>query len=381
MALTQLRLSRGAAVLAGLLALTACASQPAPTTAPVATGSSHSPSAAAPGAVPVDYVSFGQPRGAPVPDLVADGFAGVRVLPKTARLVGTSFALKLSQVAAAAAITPEQQRALGIAEKGGTSPPMMAPAGHELLVTQLDQAPERVTSSRISDVVWTLKVGAENRKMPEDFPPVSGIFLKGEAFVAVVPVGADAVLVAEEQGRVQTISLRTGRTDTGTASAEVLASGKLSFPTIIRVTSPDVRIATPGYPDNQIGISVDIKAALQLNAGDHPTAAPGRAWLAVQVTAFSSDRTVTKMVLPLAQVLTLRVAGTTLTVPAESISVGNVSPDGRRNAFWIVDVPRNLTSVQIRYRFTGTLENGTSGGRLTWRAISGTADTRMLRLD
>ncbi len=57
-----------------------------------------------PGTMPVDYVSFNEPLGAPIPDLVADGFADVRTLPKTAQLVGTSFALRLSEVAASTTI-------------------------------------------------------------------------------------------------------------------------------------------------------------------------------------------------------------------------------------------------------------------------------------
>jgi hypothetical protein len=377
-ALTHLFRVHGAGVLAGLLTLTACTPDPVATKAPVAAASSAAPGA---GGVPVDYVSFNEPRGAPIPDLVADGFAGVRKLPETARLVGTAFALKLSESAAATTITPEQQRALGIVGEHDTSPPMVAPDGHEFLVTQLDQAPESVRSSEISKVVWTLRVGAESRKMPENFPPVSGIFLKGEAIVAVVPVGADAVLAAEEEGRAQTISLRTGQTDTGTASAEVLASGRLSFPTIIRVTSPDVHIETPGYPDNQVTISVNIKVALQLNAGGHPTAAPGRAWLAVQVTGLSSDRKVTRMALPVAKVLALRAAGKTLTVPSESIFVGTTQPGSRRTAFWIVDVPRDLTSIQVRYQFTGSLVNGASGNGVAWRTISGATATKTLKLD
>ncbi len=380
----HLRRAGSAVVLTCLLTLAACASKPATWNASNSSSGSTA-SSGKPGTVAANYVCYGEPRGAPIPDLTADGFAGVRKLPsETSRLVGTSYALSLAEVAVATTITPEQQVALGVVREGETPPSMVAAGGHEFVVTQLGPSPESATTADPSDVVWTLRVGTESRAMPKNFgSSVTGTFLEGMTIIASVPVGAETTLAAAESGKTQTISLRTGKAATGTSSAALLTTGKANLYTEVRITSPDVHIdAFPPVPENHISLNLELTAATQLNTGGHPTAKPGRAWLVVDAKALSSDDKATTVSLQLDKALKLRAAGTALTIPSDStIITGNVSSGaGDLDAVWTFDVPRDLKSVQITYHFAGKVEEAESGGNVTWQMVSGGSSTATMTL-
>jgi hypothetical protein len=370
-----------------VLMLAACTS---PTVRPASPAPSLRSSSASAVGVAAGYVGFGQPLGAPIPDLIKDGFSHVTKLsPRTSTLAGPAYGLILAETAATTTITGAQQVAIGLVRDTGSPPAAMTAApGTEFVVVQIGPPLDFAVTGHSGDVAWSVTAGTQTESMPSDFRTVAGQFPEDSSIVVCVPVGADAVLSATDDGKAQAISLRTGTVvGSGGNSTAALRSGHVDFSTVLRLDGAGIDIpAAGGLPHNGFVAMLRVDASLALNAQGHPAAKPGRAWLVFQAyidgsTADLGGASTFSIETRLRPSLTIRAGGTAITVPADTVGSGAYVASGPIT--WIVDVPRTLTSVDIGYLFNGVIaawSDVSTSTAVGYHLVSGRSQSAVLRL-
>jgi hypothetical protein len=316
---------------------------------------SGSGSAAPAGSVaPAGYLKVTASRMRPIP--------GATTLPATAVLGGPDFAVYLSETATVDHLDADWLRAARLAED--TTGPLRAAEGQELLLVRLSDIPALRGSRPVGvwkDVQASVVVAGTPRRLADAQADEA-------VLVAAVPKGAPAQLTVSDQGRTQSVDLRTGAVGPGAIREYTLppVKGGVDYYTAAR--------PSPSFPGST---KVEVSATLRSYSSSGGWAPRGRTWLTVAVEVTLSGPEKIAGELDLASSLRLRSGGKMLRVPAgkaevaqqgllEFVASGSVA----------IAVPANLRSVTVSCTPNGRL---TYDGRpLTYRAVGSTSATLTL---
>ncbi|WP_327011095.1 hypothetical protein OHA72_29780 [Dactylosporangium sp. NBC_01737] len=233
-------------------------------------------------------------------------------LPAKAAIGGPDYAVRLAEVGTADHLEPavvtqfgRMQSATGVPRDA--SGPVAAGTGKEFLFVRLAAVPG-VKSEPSPKVKARLRVGERAR-------PVEGIVSPGSVLVALVPVGAPVTLVVADEGKDQSVDLRTGAVgpDAVAAYLKPRPYGEVTYKLIGQITGEPART------------NVEITVSAALEPYDHRlngTWAPAghtwlRVWVELKVSAFGTLAGTIDM----RQSLQLSAGGKTVTVEASTPKV------------------------------------------------------------
>jgi hypothetical protein len=319
--------------------------------------------------VPADYTA-----------IVTAGFGSftgaVEFDPAQATLTGPHATFAFSAVATASALTAEQVRALGLRDPQA-EPGMRPTDGYEFLVLRTaDSGGQWAGQASPPRTAVTIRSGDRSW-------PLTGIVSAGHTVVLSVPKAAPTTLVLEDEGRAQTLDLRTGR-----RGADAIG---LYYPTRTADVDGDLgcwaQVSGVTVPSAMQGNLVSLtgstrRAGLYPFYGKHGWARPGRAWLEVGLSPGSTlgDVVLTvnaaasftltvpggKPVAPLAGTGDFKLTNTIGTSPDPVALVFDV-PDTFRSGT-ITFAPRGTVNVVVNGQDkTGTLRPSTSAKPFTIR--------------
>jgi len=178
-------------------------------------------------------------------------------------LRGPHFALALAESVGVSEVTDKTALKFGVVSNHSVRPG----AGRELLVARFAPAPLPQPydgGNPVAEVV----VGTEHRSIKGDVGP-------GAVLAVSLPVGAAATLSVTDEGRTQTVDLRTGAVTGRIDGYAADFSG--------RISGMGGVIDAPGIGRTPVSLSLDLKLAPFVP--EHGWAAPGRAWLTYTATA------------------------------------------------------------------------------------------------
>ncbi len=217
-----------------------------------------------------------------------------------------------------------------------------AAEGHELLVATFDtadMAPDPPAEA-VEAMAWAVVVG-ERAEAVEPIGP-------GDSLVVSVPTGTEALLQVTDDGRTQSLSLRTGVR--GPDAVPAMYEPQPSQDIHHTYTGSGV-YALDDFGPTPVGVEIDLERAWRTvwypGAG---WAAPGRAWLVVEVT---SGRLSTEDDYAWSVVtgMPIREGAFAVTTPdgATSSSVVEASTSGMsvEPARFVFDVPENTTTAVL----------------------------------
>jgi hypothetical protein len=275
---------------------------------------------------------------------------------RQAYLLGPHFKLALGAVATVGSLSAAQFSALGlfVVDLPHGSPLRAAP-GDELVIVRAAEGPAfpSIDLSGQVDGVHLVVNGEQGKRLPQ-----VGLSSKSQVLVISVPRDATLELAVADAGRTQTINLRTGATTDAEPLLHPPLSGGVELQDIIHISSPS-GITPPGKGAYSVlRVSADLRPWLP----EKGWAAPGRAWLDVQLDAdVLAD---VEIQLDLAHCLALRTdAGLALpfTGTADSRFITS-APDEVRQVF---DVPAGTRSLSAALVTRGTVT--ANGKTASWQ--------------
>jgi hypothetical protein len=190
--------------------------------------------------------------------------------------------------------------------------------------------------------------------------------------VVSVPVGGDALLSVSDEGRAQTISLRTGQRPQLIPLFHPVLGNQARLEDTVHI--PAVHKATEAY-SYQATVSVALRPWVE-----GPGWAPaGRAWLVVTFGVRIGPKA--DLALDLPRSLSLR-RGDGAGVPIPAGTVLRVKGTSGSSETWkgTFDVPASLRSVTATFRTNGTVTNPGSGATLSFTRADGD-NTRAMKLE
>ncbi|MFC3736312.1 hypothetical protein [Paractinoplanes deccanensis] len=198
---------------------------------------------------------------------------------KDALLVSPHQTIKFARWAVARELTGEQLTAAGLDLKGGDGLPasageVRAPEGHELFIVDADD-PKMLAPSQngvMQKVSFTLVVGGQSRPLGNRLVAYN----TRDALLAVVPVGAEVRLDLTDEGRTQSLDLRTGKRINAAAGLYPVREARTNLQEVWRYRG-----------STYTTVSVSLKAEFTSWTEKKGWASAGRAWLTgtVSVTA------------------------------------------------------------------------------------------------
>jgi hypothetical protein len=293
---------------------------------------------------------------------------GAAGLPASSVLGGPNFAVYLSEVATVDHIDPEWVRQSRLATD--LTVPWRAPPNHEFVLARLSDVPalgQWHPRSPWSEVTADVVIGGTPRRLAE---PQS----EGAVLIATVAKGAPVRLEITDQGRTQSIDVRTGAVGPDAVAEYTVPppSGRVRYDVPV--------VPRPNYLP-RVDVTVELSATVRPFDGRQggAWAAPGRGWLLVslKVTFFGYERIAGTLDLPAS--LRLQSGATALAVPAMKSSVGLAYAsvtDYVSSSSFPVDVPVGLRTVAVSFEPKGSFTY--DGAPLTYRVAGPTSATLTL---
>ncbi len=304
------------------------------------------------------------------PDLVAvgtgAGFTGwgdpVEWDPEQALLIGPSLTFAFDALITTAQIDAAPAAALELYDAPTATPlaaehGLVAADGHEFLVLRTAKvtearaglptvAPDRATTA--------IRVGDRTRML--DLAPFDSAISGDHVLVVSVPVGDDAALVLTEEGREQTLDLRTGRRGEEVSllyqRPTVTVSGE--FDSWVR--SQGVTLYNPLSP-GEVPLRGEVDDAALL--AYHPQtgwAEVGRAWLTLWLDLDELLDPLAKITLAAQESFTLTdAAGRTTAAQPGEVTVRPLLSSNPSSGVLLFEVPEEFRSGTVRFTPTGTV--------------------------
>lgn len=309
-----------------------------------------SASASAEGAVPDDYAAVVADD--VVGSLAEQGVPGVREFdPEAAYLQGPHFHFGIEEVAEVTAFEPRNRNRLTLAGKPfGT---LRARPGGALLLALLHQPSDPHAKAEPVNARALVVVAGQSRNIGE-------VGRSRDTLIAVaVPPGVDATLVVSDNGRVQSISLRTGaRGRDAVAAYHPLRAGNRTLTDGIEISGLERRLQLTG----------SVLARKYPYVAGRGWAQPGRIWLTVDVEVGTIAARYT-CELDAARSFTVRGSVGTVPVPATTIvatSIADNSGSVTRTASVVMDIAEAPVTLNVAFTAHGvcrTLDGRTSDHR------------------
>lgn len=271
-------------------------------------------------------------------------------LPAKAAVGGPDYAVRLAEVGTAEHLEPsvvtqfgKMQSATGVPRDATGS--IAAGAGKEFLFVRLAEVPG-VRHEPSPKVSARLRIGEQSR-------PVAGTVAPNTVVVALVPIGAPVTLVVANEGRDQSVDVRTGAVGPGAVAAYL--KPRPFAETTYSVTG---QIAGDALPTK-----LDITVSAALEPFDHRLdgawAPAGHTWLRVWVDVTLSCVCALAGTIDLPQSLQLSAGGKTITVePATTKLTQETGPD---TDFTVADEVRmdvvegSVQTLTVRFEPKGAL--------------------------
>jgi hypothetical protein len=321
-------LRRLAAISLAPLLLTGCGGEPGATSP--ATPASSAPAAVAEGpfTVPADFVAVGS-------DTKASTFGTLGVsptlLPLGSALAGPHYAFRIDSIAVLDKLTPEQQRAYSIPSEHGRST-LLPGEGREFLLARMHERGSVARPEEKPSGPLTAAVVLDGKGRPlRDAPKV------GDVVVWWGPRGADPLLSVTDEGRTQSITLRTGQRRDAMALFYPPLSNQVRLEDLVHIPALNEK-------DQGFRFQATIGFSLEPWVPGRGWAPPGRAWL---VVGFSLGLPRDKVRLALNLSRSLKISGASFTIPA------TLAGDQGWSA--TAEVPESLRSLTVTYRTSGTI--------------------------
>jgi hypothetical protein len=311
-----------------------------------------SSTSAADSVAPADYAEV-------TPVVRMDPIPGATKLPATAVLGGPDFAVHLAETATVDHLDAEWLRRARLA--ADSAGPLRAAPGQELLLVRLSDIAalrDRRPAGVWNDVQASIVVAGKPRRLAN---PQAG----DAVLVAAVPKDAPVQLTVIDQGRTQSIDLRTGAVGPGAIREYTLPpmKGAVEYDLLVR--------PSPFFPS---ATDLELSAILRPYDARSGWAPPGRAWLTMSIKLRLSGPETIAGDLDRAASLRLRSSGKALRVPAgkAEVSQENLIEFAASDSF-VTSVPAGLRSVTVSFIPKGRL---TYDGRpLAYRAAGSTSAT------
>ncbi|WP_426502944.1 hypothetical protein ACPPVO_35645 [Dactylosporangium sp. McL0621] len=310
-----------------VLTLAGCGAGPASRSAAVVAGSS-SAAASGPFTVPEDYVAVGS-------GTRADTFGVLGVTPKQlplgAALAGPHFGFWIDATAVLQRITPEQQRAYGIPSED-INQVLLPGAGREFLLTRMNEHGTMTNPAKPNGPLKAAVVVNGAARPIKDAPT------GGDVVVVAVPVGADPLLSVTDEGRTQSITLRTGQRRDNIPLCYPLLENQVRLEDLIHVPSLN-------KADETYWMQATIWFTLRPWIAERGWAPNGRAWLVVNFDLdVPHDFGYELKLAP-----SLKITGATVPIPGDLV----LRTDHSWSTF--VDVPDSLRKLGVTFRASGSV--------------------------
>jgi hypothetical protein len=327
------------------------------------------------GGKPVSVPASAVPSSASVAeDLAVVAGGGIAVpaakqLPAKAAIGGPDYAVRLAEVGAADHLEPavvtqfgKMQSATGVPRDAAGA--IAAGAGREFLFVRLTEVPgvKREPSPKVKA---RLRIGDQAR-------PVEGLVAPGTVVVALVPIGAPVTLVVADEGRDQSVDVRTGA-----VGPDAVAAYLKPRPFAETTYSVFGQLSGDAMPTK-----VDITVSAALEPYDHRlngTWAPaGHTWLRVWVDVTVSCVCSVTGTIDLQQSLQLSAGGKAIAVEASTTKVEQETVPS--TDFTIADEVRmdvvegSVQTLTVRFEPKGTL---TRNGKPTTLKLNSSPQQRL----
>jgi hypothetical protein len=289
-------------------------------------------------------------------------------LPESSVLGGPHFALWASEVATMARLDAEWLRGVRIGHDGDG--PLLAGDGRELLLVRLSDIPALKgwqPAGTWHEVDAKVIVDGRARHL--------GNLTAGDAvLITAVPIHAPVTLMVTDEGKTQSIDLRTGRPGSGAVSAYTRPPSRGSIKYDVPV------VPRPEYVGG-FNVKVDVSATLRPFDGrrNGVWARSGRMWMDVSLKVTFWGNGTLGGELDVARSLLLHSGATALKVPPgtapltlEPASVTDFTVEHRFD----VDVPDDLRVITISFKPTGKFTY--DGKPLSYRVTGSSSATLKL---